>query len=138
MGLLDTLQRKGTSATGQFDIQIAETERLLKEEYAAVGEIFLKQSGDNLEREYVPHVNEVKKLLEQKKTLERNKLAAQGLRLCESCHQVIPLDSVFCNKCGAKMEPFVVSTAGGRFCPSCGAPIEKDNTFCSECGAKLG
>lgn len=64
-------------------------------------------------------------------------LAAQGLRLCDHCHQIITLDSAFCNKCGSKLEPIVPSSAGGRFCPACGASLAEGDVFCVTCGAKV-
>ena len=62
---------------------------------------------------------------------------AQGLRICDHCHQIITLDSAFCNKCGSKLEPIVPSSAGGRFCPACGASLAEGDVFCVTCGAKV-
>lgn len=143
MGFLDTLQgmqgrREDSAPAGQFDAQIAETERQLAAQFAAAGELYLKKHPNDYDQEFAGYVDEVKKLAEQKKLLEQNKLAAQGLRLCESCRQTIPLDSVFCNKCGAKMEPLKAAGGGGKFCQSCGAPMRSGDVFCCECGAKNG
>lgn len=142
MGLLDTLQgiqgKKEPASFRQFDTQIAETERQIMEQLAAVGRIYLEQNQENYGEEYAPYLQEVSNLMEQKKELERNKLAAQGLRLCQNCNQSIPLDSAFCNKCGAKMEPIAVSSGKGKHCPSCGAAIEPGSAFCTECGMRLG
>ena len=97
----------------------------------------MQQHGLDCEPEYVELVNQIQSLEEQKAVLERNKLAAQGLRICDHCHQIITLDSAFCNKCGSKLEPIVPSSAGGRFCPACGASLAEGDVFCVTCGAKI-
>ena len=133
MGLLEnwtnSLQEKqgsGTTSQKGFDAQMAE-----------IGKVYVQQHGLDCEPEYVELVNQIQSLEEQKAVLERNKLAAQGLRICDHCHQIITLDSAFCNKCGSKLEPIVPSSAGGRFCPACGASLAEGDVFCVTCGAKV-
>ncbi len=70
-------------------------------------------------------------------TLKRQ-LASRGLRKCESCGAELPINSAFCNKCGAKqgeLETEVVTA--GRICPKCGATLEEGDVFCISCGYKL-
>ena len=141
MGLLEnwtnSLQEKqgsGTTSQKGFDAQIASTEKQIQ---AEIGKIYVQQHGLDCEPEYAELVNQIQILEEQKAVLERNKLAAQGLRICDHCHQIITLDSAFCNKCGSKLEPIVLSSAGGRFCPACGASLAEGDVFCVTCGAKV-
>lgn len=142
MGLLDSLQgniqKMGTSSTtSKFDAQIAETDNQIQELLVAMGHIYLEAHREECDPEYAQSIELIKKLEEERAVLERNKLAAQGLRMCEYCHQIITLDSAFCNKCGSKLEPVIVSSAGGKFCPSCGASLESGDVFCTSCGAKV-
>ena len=37
----------------------------------------------------------------------------QGLRQCEKCGNVLPVDSGFCNKCGDKLPPITSVMSGG-------------------------
>ena len=56
-------------------------------------------------------------LAEVELTLKRQ-LASRGFRKCESCGAELPINSAFCNKCGAKqgeLETEVV--AAGKICP---------------------
>ncbi|WP_448861748.1 zinc ribbon domain-containing protein [Clostridium sp.] len=144
MGLLEnwtnSLQEKqgsGVSSQKGFDAQIASTEKQIQDTLAEIGKVYVQQHGLDCEPEYVELVNQIQSLEEQKAVLERNKLAAQGLRICDHCHQIITLDSAFCNKCGSKLEPIVPSSAGGRFCPACGASLAEGDVFCVTCGAKI-
>ena len=68
----------------------------------------------------------------------KQQLASRGLRKCESCGAELPINSAFCNKCGAKqgdLEKEVVTA--GKICPKCGATLEKNDLFCISCGYKL-
>lgn len=109
----------------------------IREALIQIGTVYLERHREDCEPEYREFINQIKALEEQKETLERNKLAAQGLRMCEHCRQIITLDSVFCNKCGSKLEPLEISSAGGRFCPSCGASLAEGDAFCTACGSKV-
>lgn len=144
MGLFDTIKentgltRGGSNQpAGKFDQQIEVVEGQIRESLIQIGTVYLKKHREDCEPEYRELINQIKALEEQKETLERNKLAAQGLRMCEHCRQIITLDSVFCNKCGSKLEPVEMSTAGGRFCPSCGASLAEGDVFCTSCGSKV-
>lgn len=144
MGFLDSIQanipKMSTANAGganKFDAQIAETDSQISNLLMTIGKIYLDAHRDTCEPEYESAVQSIKELEIQRETLERNKLAAQGLRKCEHCKQIITLDSAFCNKCGSKLEPIVADSVGGKFCPSCGASIEADAAFCTSCGAKL-
>ncbi len=69
---------------------------------------------------------------------EKRKLAAQGIRLCESCGAKLPISSVFCNKCGSRqgeLESEVVRAS--HICPKCGTKLEDGDIFCVGCGYKL-
>ncbi|WP_432630449.1 zinc ribbon domain-containing protein [Brotaphodocola sp.] len=142
MGFLDSfqgnIQKIGTNvSTAKFDSQILETDNKIKELLISIGRTYLEAHREDCEQEYKEAICSIKKLEEERETLERNKLAAQGLRKCEYCHQIITLDSAFCNKCGSKLEQIVLSSAGGKFCPSCGASLEEGDVFCTSCGAKV-
>lgn len=70
-------------------------------------------------------------------TLKRQ-LASKGLRKCESCGAELPINSAFCNMCGAKqgdLETEVVTAS--KICPKCGASLEEGDAFCISCGYKL-
>lgn len=49
-------------------------------------------------------------------------------KTCINCHQQIPVDSMFCPKCGTKQS---------SVCPNCGNQVQPDAAFCYKCGTKL-
>jgi class 3 adenylate cyclase len=48
---------------------------------------------------------------------------------CSKCAGENPADALFCERCGAKLDPA---------CPSCGAAVSPDARFCKRCGQGLG
>lgn len=53
---------------------------------------------------------------------------------CQKCGSEIDDDSLFCSKCGAKVESVVEE----KFkCPKCGSEVTKDSKFCRKCGNEL-
>lgn len=142
MGFFDSLQENiqkigADVSTSKFDNQIMVTDGQIQELLVSIGRTYLEAHRETCEPEYAQAVEAIKKLEGEREVLERNKLASQGLRMCEHCHQIITLDSAFCNKCGSKLEPVALSSAGGKFCPSCGASLESGDVFCTSCGAKV-
>lgn len=140
MGLLDALQVKKGDAmlkVKKFDEQIAETESKIGNQFKELGMAYYKKHRNDDSEEYKQFIQTVRELEQDKAVLEKNKLAAQGLRECDHCHQIITLDSAFCNKCGAKLEAIVLSSGDGKFCQACGASLDEGDSFCTSCGAKI-
>ena len=50
-------------------------------------------------------VDDIKKLEFNRKVWINRKMKLQGMRICEGCGNVLPYESVFCNRCGIKLEP---------------------------------
>lgn len=83
-------------------------------------------------------MNHIQSIDSEMDVTEVKKLALQGLRKCEKCGNVLVLDSMFCNKCGEKLEPLQVKAdTAERHCPKCGSVVENDAAFCVSCGNKM-
>lgn len=139
MGLLNSLQikpKEGARGT-EFDEQIKIIEGKIRDQLVALGTIYMELHREDYESACERPVIEIRTLEQEKNTLEKNKLASQGLRLCEQCRQIISLDSVFCNKCGAKLTPLAVASENGKYCKSCGTLLEEGDLFCVKCGARV-
>lgn len=148
MGLFDNLQEKinleaiqgklkADANGGSFDSEIENAEKKLRDKLAELGEVFFQENAESCEEKYAPYIEAVKELLAEKDGLERAKLAAQGLRKCDFCGQTIPLDSMFCNKCGEKLEPVQSQRDLKGHCAKCGAAVMEGAAFCTVCGAPL-
>lgn len=132
-----------SSGMEECDRTIAEldekTESMIKE----IGQIYL--SNNTVESAvgtpFYDSMRTIKDIAEKKEITYKKKLALQGLRICEKCGNLLPLDSVFCNKCGDKLEAMqiedVQETLGVKYCPKCGAELNADSEFCVKCGTKL-
>lgn len=121
--------------------KLAELERSRIEKVLQIGQIFL---DNNKEEELAGTVYEesaraVGVILKEKEFQEKRMLAVQGKRKCETCGNILVLDSAFCNKCGEKLEPlFAEEMKKQNICPKCGKTYEEDAMFCTSCGQKLG
>lgn len=87
---------------------------------------------------FEPLMLELEKLSAEAITIEKRKLAVQGLRKCEKCGNILVLDSFFCNKCGIKLEELFASQKQCEsICTQCGTPYGEESVFCTGCGKKL-
>lgn len=116
--------------------------------YGEIGKKFYEENKDaRLQGSmYQELVNSVTAMYKEQNVIEKKILALQDLRKCAKCGNVLSLDSVFCNKCGARLEELPQEIFGGNaeqtmqtnpICAACGAPLENDAVFCSVCGAKV-
>lgn len=95
-------------------------------------------AADAADTIYAGELRELEAISKEKNAVEVKKLALQGLRKCEKCGNVLIVDSVFCNKCGDKLEPLQLDPQPtAMHCPQCGSPLSADAAFCSSCGHKL-
>ena len=129
-----------TPAEVEFDRRLAELGQNRSEVVLQIGRVFLE--NNTLEKQtgtpYEQLMKRVEAIDKECVYLEKRKLAIKGLRRCEKCGNVLVLDSVFCNKCGEKLEPlFAEEKRAQNLCPYCGEPHAGDATFCTSCGNKL-
>ena len=53
--------------------------------------------------------------------------------VCPNCNNPIQTESLFCTKCGFKIE----NAASEKTCPSCGKVVANDTAFCTQCGYRF-
>lgn len=149
MGLFDV--KKDVPSTSQPVVQestqVTELERQLQEleqrnsgVIMQIGKTFAEKNDATSAKgtPYEAMLTELAEIANEKDILEKRKLAVQGLRKCEKCGNILALDSLFCNKCGEKLEElFPEETVQGNVCRQCGTPYEEDAMFCATCGNKL-
>lgn len=75
----------------------------------------------------------------KKKIVLNNKklLALKGSIVCETCKNMLPLGSLYCNRCGAQQTELdyeVMSVLKYKMCPQCGDVFGLENKFCGRCG----
>lgn len=143
-------EKKDTSSVAmevaECDRQIAWNRQRRAELVMQVGEMFIANSTDLAGTPYDEIVRAVRGTEREIVNLEKRKLAAQGLRRCEKCGNILVLDSAFCNKCGEKLGPLFEDHSSApapaqvaqNICPKCGVVCDTGAMFCTSCGNKLG
>lgn len=120
--------------------RLNELEQERKKLLLAIGSKYFEEHKEDLAKgtTYADDVEDLIAIDKEKVIVEMRKLAMQGLRKCTACGNMLPLDSMFCNKCGEKQQLLnVTETMSKNVCPNCGAEREEDNVFCTVCGYKL-
>lgn len=121
--------------------KLAELERNRAEKVMQIGQLFLDQNSaeDLAGTVYEEPCKALVVILKEKEFQEKRMLAVQGKRRCETCGNILVLDSAFCNKCGEKLEPlFAEEMKSQNVCPKCGNTYTEGAAFCTSCGQKLG
>lgn len=143
MGLFDAKQTKSQTVSPEVadcDRQLAALAQRKRELVFNIGQLYV-DSNDSTSAAgmvYEGPLKEIEKIAEDTATLEKRKLALQGLRKCEKCGNVLVLDSAFCNKCGEKLEAlFAPTEQNPHICSKCGMPYAEGAAFCTGCGSKL-
>ena len=122
------------------EIKLSEVEERRKRLEAAIGAKYVDEHINDkvFELNYEDELKQAKELIESKEQIEVKILALRGKRKCDCCKSEIELNSLFCNKCGTKLDVIDISSLiGGNICPSCGAIVDMDVNFCTSCGAKM-
>lgn len=149
MGLFDNIGGKKDAApavmpeVAECDRRIAELAARKRDIIFKIGQKFVSQNqGNEMSNTlYGAEFNELVRIAAETENTEKRKLAVQGLRKCESCGNVLAIDSAFCNKCGAKLDTLQENkplNSQGVVCPNCNYVCEPGTAFCASCGTKLG
>ena len=128
----------------KIDEQIAEIEQSFME----IGKIYYEEYKNPEHDKLIPICSVIDEAQKTIKICEKQQMLLQGFKQCPKCKAQLSLDSVFCNKCGEKvdsedgvsdedMENFAAENLKPIKCPDCGTENTGDTIFCINCGAKL-
>ena len=91
---------KDVSDSTKLSYEIRKKKQALEEKYSALGKkIYEEKKGSDDE-----DIKAIGELLDEIKDMEDRYADARGGRRCAKCGAVVPMDSSFCNKCGAKFD----------------------------------
>ena len=128
--------------------QIDELEARILKVYEEIGKHFYEENKDKTftDTVYTECFAKIAQVNKEKEYLEIKELLKQGLRKCANCESHITIDSIYCNKCGIKLEPLPeelleqpeaeVEEVTVPKCVACGFELETDDVFCPNCGKK--
>ncbi len=90
----------------RIDGSILQVDTQKKNMIYQLGEAYYKANKDNVDvdADYKLTIDNINKLEFNRKVWINRKMKLQGMRICEGCGNVLPYESVFCNRCGIKLE----------------------------------
>ncbi len=116
----------------------------------ALGNRVFDAEKDDSSSAYLAEIAIVKECMENEKLHELYRLSLEGKTKCDSCGAIITADSIFCNKCAAKVPERDFSVIGvvskpqiktqeikTNACPQCGSTLSEGAAFCEKCGTKI-
>ena len=132
---------KSSTESIRLNNMIREEQRHCKELYQQVGEMYVQQFGSQPDPVFAQLIQEIQncqmriqnyqeQLPHAKETAAPAGRTDSGLT-CQKCGASLAANAVFCNQCGAKIEPPATWT-----CPICGKILSADFAFCNQCGQK--
>ncbi|WP_294217553.1 zinc ribbon domain-containing protein [Pseudobutyrivibrio sp.] len=135
-----TNQTQVASKIMEGEQTLARIDASVKALEAIIGKKYVEKHLDDeaIEADYKEEFARITELLAQKEETEVKILAFKGKRKCDSCKSVIELNSMFCNRCGTKLEQLDFERIiGGQICSRCGAIVGTDVKFCTNCGNQI-
>lgn len=135
---------KEVTDTAKMSAQVRSFETQKQEALEQLGQIYYNrylQYGEILEGEAAGIAGRIRQFDEQKQRIIEEMQKIKGTMFCPNCNTEIPVNSRFCNVCGAKIDSGQMNTMqnlmAGKVCSQCGAPLEDDQLFCINCGTKV-
>ena len=113
---------------------IAEDQKAIENLYSQIGKLFVETQEPDPDSPLGKLVLAVNAAYSRIEKCHEAIQQIKGTKKCPSCDKDIPISSVFCGECGAKLE--VPAQAGKKFCSKCGKDMPEDGAFCTACGHK--
>lgn len=127
--------------TNKLNSAVGKEKSGIQTTYSTIGKLYFDTYADDTEipEQFADLNTKIKNHQLEIETLELRHLEVKGVKICPGCDREIPLESVFCNKCGHKFDEVteVEAEEVENPCPHCGEPLEIGSTFCGKCGQKV-
>ncbi len=121
-------QTKNFSDITQLNSSISDSEKRISQLFIQLG----KEYYENHKDEENEVISEISRLYTQIFECREKIKQIKGVTKCESCGADVPLESAFCNSCGAKVNKH----PSAELCKFCGEPMKSGDKFCTRCGNK--
>lgn len=144
-------KNKKNGDISKLESKIYEEQNEINEIYSQIGKLYYELYPNTSDENLLPLCNVVKESKRIIALCEKQKFFLQGIRLCQNCNAQLPLDSLYCNKCGAKIIEDGLDGSESKNtdnsknnlsemtikCRECGSENTGDTVFCTNCGAKI-
>lgn len=89
-----------------IDNSLRQVEERKKNMIYQLGELYYQSNKDNesIDDSFKSKIDTINKLEYNSKVWNNRKLKTQGMRVCDGCGNILPYESFFCNRCGAKLD----------------------------------
>lgn len=135
------------SDSDKLNEKINEEQNEINATYQQIGKIYYEEYKDESDEKLILLCNIVDESNRIIDLCRKQILFLKGIKVCSTCKAELTLDSVYCNKCGAKLfddneaaDKSNLSAAKNKHnnkCRECGSDIIDDIVFCTNCGAKV-
>lgn len=133
----------------KLKISIADKEEEIEAIYMEMGKTVYDtyKSGEDVGKAFSKEGKKIDKIFTEIDDMKKVILYNKGLRTCESCGEVITVESSFCQNCGNKQKPVKIKKdkkgkdsnkekeeLKEKVCAQCGLVCEPKAKFCAKCG----
>lgn len=137
-----TQQAKNFAEITRLNGTISEREKRISQIYTEIGQSYYEKHKDDSQAEELERITEINSLNAEILQCHEDIKQIKGITKCPSCGADVPINSAFCNACGAKILPAtkiedVSAPKPVSLCPKCHKPVPVGNLFCNHCGAKV-
>lgn len=88
----------------QLKSQISSERSIIEETYARIGRAYFDAHKNQTEDPYMDEFNQIKSRMKKIEALEEMVSKLEGTRVCAECGAKVDRNSIFCGKCGARLE----------------------------------
>lgn len=135
---------KDLTETAKLNSQISSEQKTIDEIKNKIGHIYYSQYKNTPLDNLMPLCNEIDEAYKRIEAYRLQITQIKGVIACHNCGNELPDESLFCSKCGAKIEKPIIEDQeieeiieNTLKCPNCNSDVSEDMAFCTECGNKL-
>lgn len=122
----------------------------INEAIKEVGKIYYESYRNEEHYKLLPICNMIDESYKVISICEKQIMLLKGIQICQNCKATLDLESLFCNKCGTKLDaveeikmtekvesPKQSTSVELVKCHECGSTMPSDLAFCTNCGVKM-
>ena len=134
----------------KLKLAISDKETDIEKIYQEIGKTVYDQykDGEDVGKVFTKECKKIDKWKREIEEMNTRILYNKGLRVCATCGEIVPVESVFCQNCGEKQKPVKLKETikegdkkeenkegkEDKVCPVCGQICEGKARFCAKCG----
>ena len=141
---------KGVSEEIKLEEKINQEKIEINEAIKQIGKIYYESYRNNSHDKLIPICNMMDESYRIISVCEKQILLLKGIQICQNCKAKLDLESIYCNKCGTKLDaveeinltdddnsPKKPTGVELVKCHECGSTMPDDISFCTNCGVKM-